>query len=293
MSSSPGEPEESRPPRRPDEPRTGARPTGGGGVRPLRPRVAASAGVVLALVATLVVSGCAGTAAPDAARPTTTLVAEPGRVKVAAPTPTPTPTPTRTPTPTPTATAKPRTAAPKPSAEPATKPSPKPAAKPAAKQDKCETTYHGPPFYTSPPTAGGNGKNGNIPPSMMTAVPWAVDSHGTGFWLLTKAEKALVKLDAAFTKRFGHHLDIDLAYRDLATQKAMYKALGPSVAAYPGTSKHGTGLAIDVPEWPCQYGWGTTQRNWLVAHAPTYGWYSPWGLTQSTDAEYWHFEYRG
>jgi LAS superfamily LD-carboxypeptidase LdcB len=128
---------------------------------------------------------------------------------------------------------------------------------------------------------------------MMTAVPWAVDSHGTGFWLLTNAERALVRLDAAFRKRFGHHLDIDLAYRDLATQKAMYKALGPSVAARPGTSKHGTGLAIDVPEWPCEYGWGTTQRAWLVKNGPAYGWSSPWGMTKSADAEYWHFEYVG
>lgn len=248
------------------------------------------AALAAALVTALAASACAGPAAGPVTQPTTTVVAQAARPKAAPPSPSPTPTPRPTPRPTPTRSTLPA------AAEPHPRPSTTPrhaTPTPTPTRDKCETTYDGPPFYTSPPTAGGDGSNGDIPASLMTAVPWAVDSHGTGFWLLTKAERALVRLDAAFRARFGHHLDIDLAYRDLATQKAMYQALGPSVAAKPGTSKHGTGLAIDVPEWPCQYGWGTTQRAWLVNHGPSYGWYSPWGMTRSTDAEYWHFEYRG
>ena len=54
----------------------------------------------------------------------------------------------------------------------------------------------------------------------------------------------------------------------------MRAALG-SVAAEPGTSSHGTGLALDVPELPCEYGWDTPQRDWLVANGPAYGWVSP------------------
>ena len=65
----------------------------------------------------------------------------------------------------------------------------------------------------------------------------------------------------------------------------MYAALGPKVAAKPGTSNHGWGTAIDVPEWPCEYGLHTPERDWLVAHGPAYGWYSE-------SAEYWHFDYR-
>ncbi|MDM7855303.1 M15 family metallopeptidase [Cellulomonas alba] len=251
-------------------------------------------GAALLVVAALAASACAGPASGVPLRPTATVVADAARPKTAPPMPTApaprtvTPATVPAPEPRPTAAAKPR---PRPTGTPATKPHHTPTPSPTT--DKCETTYHGPPFFTSSPTAGGDGSNGDIPARMMTAVPWAVDSHGTGFWLLTKAERALVRLDTAFEDRFGHHLDIDLAYRDLATQKAMYQALGPSVAAKPGTSKHGTGLAIDVPEWPCEYGWGTTQRAWLVTNGPAYGWSSPWGMAKSTDAEYWHFEYVG
>lgn len=151
--------------------------------------------------------------------------------------------------------------------------------------DSCRTTYGGPAFYTSVPTADGDPTtNGHLPASVMTPVSWATDSRGDGYWLVTPATAALEQLDAAFRAEFGHHLDIDLAYRDLATQEAMYAALGPTVAAYPGTSNHGWGIAIDVPELPCEYGLHTPQRDWLVAHGPTWHWFpNPY--------EYWHFDY--
>ncbi|MGY4643965.1 M15 family metallopeptidase [Cellulomonas sp. URHB0016] len=157
----------------------------------------------------------------------------------------------------------------------------------------CATTYTGPPFYTSPATEGGDGSNGRLPPSELTAVSWDVDPHGTPYYLRTAAAAALERLDAAFVTAFGHHLDLDLTYRDLDTQVAMREALG-SVAAVPGTSSHGTGLALDVPELPCEYGYGTPQRDWLVAHGPSYGWRVPsWATQGGSNPEYWHFEYTG
>ncbi|HEY0118757.1 MAG TPA: peptidase M15, partial [Cellulomonas sp.] len=105
--------------------------------------------------------------------------------------------------------------------------------------DSCRTTYHGPVFYTSAPSATGTGANGDLPASAMAPVSWAVDSRGVGYWLVKAATASLEKLDVAFRAQFGHDLDIDLAYRDRATQDAMYQALGPSVAATPGTSNHG------------------------------------------------------
>jgi len=151
--------------------------------------------------------------------------------------------------------------------------------------DSCRTTYGGPAFYTSVPAADGDPTvNGDLPASVMTPVSWATDSRGNGYWLVTPATAALEQLDVAFRAQFGHHLDIDLAYRDLATQEAMYAALGPSVAARPGTSNHGWGIAIDVPELPCEYGLHTPQRDWLVANGPTWHWVpNPY--------EYWHFDY--
>ncbi|WP_440689239.1 M15 family metallopeptidase [Cellulomonas soli] len=157
----------------------------------------------------------------------------------------------------------------------------------------CTTTYTGPAFYTSVPSEGGDGSNGRLPASALSALSWTVDEHGTPFYLATAAAAALERLDGAFLAAFGHHLDVDLTYRDYATQVAMREALG-SIAAVPGTSSHGTGLALDVPERPCEYGWDTVQRRWLVANGPSYGWVSPsWARQGGSNPEYWHYEYRG
>ena len=159
--------------------------------------------------------------------------------------------------------------------------------------DRCATTYGGPAFYTSVPTEGGDGSNGRLPPSALTAVSWTRDSRGTPFYLRADAAAALERLNRAFRAALGHDLALDLTYRDLDTQVAMREALG-SVAAVPGTSSHGTGLALDVPELPCEYGWDSPARAWLVAHGPAYGWVSPtWARQGGSNPEYWHYEYRG
>lgn len=157
----------------------------------------------------------------------------------------------------------------------------------------CATTYQGPPFVSSIPTETGDGSNGNMPLSQMALVPWATDTVGTPQYLRADATGALTRLNDAFRAEFGDDLDVDLTYRDYATQVAMRKALG-SVAAKPGTSSHGTGLAMDLQEWPCEYGFGTPQRDWLVANGPAYGWVSPsWARENGSNPEYWHYEYVG
>lgn len=174
-----------------------------------------------------------------------------------------------------------------------TTPPPRPAPAAAADDDRCATTYHGPAFFTSPPTEGGDGSNGRLPASALTAVGWMRDSRGTPFYLRSDAAAALERLNAAFRDALGRDLALDLTYRDLDTQVAMRDALG-SVAAVPGTSSHGTGLALDVPELPCEYGWDTAAREWLVTHGPSFGWVSPgWARQGGSNPEYWHYEYRG
>lgn len=168
---------------------------------------------------------------------------------------------------------------------------PKPAS--SGNAPSCGTTYSGPPFYTSAPTAGGDGSNGKLPPSALTAVSWATDSRGTPYYLRNDATAALERLNQAFRAEFGHDLDLDLTYRDYDTQVAMRAALG-SIAAQPGTSRHGTGNALDVPELPCEYGWDTPQRSWLVSNGPSYGWTSPgWAQRNGSNPEYWHYEFTG
>ncbi|MBT0993247.1 M15 family metallopeptidase [Cellulomonas sp. DKR-3] len=164
---------------------------------------------------------------------------------------------------------------------------------PAPTTDRCTTTYDGPAFFTSAPTEGGDGSNGRLPESMLTPTSWGADSRGTRYWLRTDATAALERLNRAFRAEFGHDLDLDLTYRDYATQVAMREALG-SIAAEPGTSRHGTGVALDVPELPCEYGWDTPQRQWLLAQGPSYGWVQPsWALEDGGNPEYWHYEFVG
>lgn len=180
-------------------------------------------------------------------------------------------------------------------ADPAPADDPAPGDEPApdGEADRCTTTYDGPTFYTSAPTEGGDGSNGRLPASMLAATSWGADSRGTRYWLRSDATAALERLNQAFRAEFGHDLDLDLTYRDYATQVAMREALG-SIAAVPGTSRHGTGTAIDVPELPCEYGWDAPQRAWLVAQGPAYGWVQPsWALQGGSNPEYWHYEFVG
>lgn len=65
--------------------------------------------------------------------------------------------------------------------------------------------------------------------------------------------------------------------------------------AYPGTSKHGWGLAIDI--------WNASNRllscrspefAWLQVHGPAYGWNHPaWAHCSNPGREPWHWEYTG
>lgn len=200
--------------------------------------------------------------------------------RVAAATPSPASTSSQTPRTTPPA------PAPLPAAVPAAKPRPNPC--------PLDPPYTGPIFVTSTPSATGNGSNGHLPASALTRLPaWANDTMGTPQYLLKAVAAALIRLDDAFRARFGVSLDIDLTYRSYADQVAIRAALG-TIAAKPGTSRHGTGVALDVQEWSCIYGFGSEKRDWLVANAPTYSWVSPsWAREGADNPEYWHYEYVG
>nr|WP_256449109.1 SH3 domain-containing protein [Paeniglutamicibacter quisquiliarum] len=132
-------------------------------------------------------------------------------------------------------------------------------------------------------------KNGKIPERMLVAISW--DKEKT--LIAAPALKDLNRLNTAFKKKFGHNLDIDLAYRTRATQEAYWEELGPYVAARPGTSNHGWGTAIDVPE---TYGYSFRGKyyKWLKANSKKYNWVHRKILEEGSPyAEAWHFEYTG
>jgi hypothetical protein len=145
-------------------------------------------------------------------------------------------------------------------------------------------------FHTSTPAVEGDGTNGNVTRSAMTALTWCADSVGNQQWLRTDAAEAMVRLNAAFSAEFGENIAIDLSYRSYADQVAIRAALG-SIAARPGTSNHGWGLAIDTWEWAA-YDFGSARFDWLVANGPAYGWVCP-AATEPGNPEYWHYEYTG
>jgi hypothetical protein len=156
--------------------------------------------------------------------------------------------------------------------------------------DSYEPPTDGPGLYISVPTVDGDGTNGNMPRSAMRALSWCADSNGNQQWLRADAAAALTDLNAAFHAQFGENIGIDLSYRSYADQVRAKELFG-SLAAKPGTSNHGWGTAIDVWEWKA-YSFGSARYEWLVAHAPDYGWVCP-AATSPGNPEYWHYEYVG
>lgn len=147
-------------------------------------------------------------------------------------------------------------------------------------------------FYTSTPAVDGNGTNGRMPRSAMTALPWCVDSQGNQQWLRSDAAEALIRMNEAFRAEFGENIAVDLTYRSYDDQVAMREAYG-SGAAEPGTSNHGQGTAFDTWEWAA-YSFGTPRYDWLVTTGRQYGWVSPvWAREDGSSPEYWHYEYTG
>ncbi|MFC8797307.1 M15 family metallopeptidase [Streptomyces griseoincarnatus] len=74
------------------------------------------------------------------------------------------------------------------------------------------------------------------------------------------------------------------SYRSLADQYAVKASLG-ALAAPPGTSVHGLGKAIDVPE---------PARSWLAGQGSAFGWVNPaWAQPGGAKPEPWHFEFVG
>lgn len=125
--------------------------------------------------------------------------------------------------------------------------------------------------------------NGLIPTSDLCEL-W----DGTNM-LRGDAAVALSELNETYRATFARDLCITDSYRTLGEQRRLY-ATKPGLAASPGRSNHGWGLAIDL----C----GSETRNssamtWLRENGPVYGWDNPhWARRGGSGAyEPWHWEY--
>jgi zinc D-Ala-D-Ala carboxypeptidase len=126
--------------------------------------------------------------------------------------------------------------------------------------------------------------NGQVPSDELCGLTFAPGHH-----LRADAAVSLAMLNIAYRSRFGHDLCLTDSYRTLASQASL-AARKPGLAARPGTSEHGMGLAVDFCGGVQTY---RSQRyDWMRANAPTFGWANPeWAIPPSSREEPWHWEY--
>ncbi len=103
------------------------------------------------------------------------------------------------------------------------------------------------------------------------------------------AAVAISALNEDFTAAFGTQLCMTDSYRTLAEQRRLAYTK-PGLAATPGTSNHGFGLAIDLCSAVTN---NRTTMAWLAENGPTYGWANPaWAKSGGSGPhEPWHWEY--
>jgi D-alanyl-D-alanine carboxypeptidase len=127
-------------------------------------------------------------------------------------------------------------------------------------------------------------RNGEMPTAELCTLNFAPKHH-----LRADAAVALARLNIAYRARFGHDICLTDSYRSLASQESL-AARKPGLAARPGTSEHGMGLAVDLCDGVEDF--GSTQYKWMRATAPTFGWQNPaWAIPPSSREEPWHWEY--
>jgi hypothetical protein len=131
--------------------------------------------------------------------------------------------------------------------------------------------------------AWGGYPNGHIPDSAMSPI----DSQGHRLEHVAAAQ--FLAMQAAMLRDLGRTISVapgdDSAFRTIAQQQADYASYmhGGNVAAYPGTSNHGYGRAVDITGYESS----AAVWSWLLAHAGAYG-YS-WATGQAS-GERWHWE---
>jgi len=98
-------------------------------------------------------------------------------------------------------------------------------------------------------------------------------------------------MSLAYQAQSGSALCVTDSYRSYAQQVAVKRKL-PGLAATPGTSKHGFGLAVDLCGGVQSF--GTPAHQWMKRHAPLFGWFHPaWAEPSGGLPEPWHWEFAG
>lgn len=126
--------------------------------------------------------------------------------------------------------------------------------------------------------------NGQIPEEDLCELP-------DGFLLRGDAAAAWSRLASSYERRFGTEVCMTDAYRDLGSQQRL-AAIKPGLAARPGTSNHGWGVAVDLCGGVERF--DSEQHRWFSENAGGFGWVNPgWAREHGSRPEPWHWEYIG
>lgn len=126
--------------------------------------------------------------------------------------------------------------------------------------------------------------NGRFPVSALCPL-YAAPDEG----LVREAAMAFNAMSSAYEKETGSPICVTDGYRPLAEQIAV-KLLSPKLAATPGTSQHGLGLALDLCGGVQSF--AGPAHLWMQRNAPLYGWFHPaWAEPTGVMPEPWHWEF--
>lgn len=119
-------------------------------------------------------------------------------------------------------------------------------------------------------------QNGRLPSSTLTPI-------GGGYFLRKDAAAAFLAMSAEAQRKYGTAIHVVAGYRTYARQVYfwnLWRAGRGNLAAHPGTSNHGWGLAIDLAS--------QQMRHIVDAIGVKYGWAKRWSDAPS---EWWHIKW--
>lgn len=154
-------------------------------------------------------------------------------------------------------------------------PDPDESARAIAVNNPYTTSQHLPDCDPSVPWSGGNGQ---LTKASLCKLP-------SGIQLRADAAVAFAELDHRFKAKFGRNMCVLEGYRSLSKQYETKRRRG-FLAATPGTSVHGWGLAFDL----CGGDDRGATKQWLEDNGSAWGWVNPlWAKTRKFEP--WHYEY--
>ncbi|HWH28517.1 MAG TPA: D-alanyl-D-alanine carboxypeptidase family protein [Mycobacteriales bacterium] len=141
-------------------------------------------------------------------------------------------------------------------------------------------------FATCSATPSGPQANGFMDPSTLCPL-----DDAPGHALRPDAAAAFNAMNAAHKAERGGPLCVTDSYRSYAAQVDVY-ARKPDLAAVPGSSNHGLGMALDLCGGVERF--GSEAHLWMKVNAVRFGWFHPaWAQQTGSKPEAWHWEFAG